>query len=352
MIARYVLLPAALGSGLLALAACNGSQPANLPLAPQSSSAAQRTPQQAANRARLLAFFEQQRRARQHHGHGVTWASKVAKRQKNLLYVTDGGDDEVLMYAYPTLKPLGVISDTRDTQGVCADPHGNVWVIASVSTRITRYPHGGTKPKVSLSDAGAQYPLSCSVDPTTGNLAMTNLGGPSGGGNVYVWAGAKGSASTISDSAMSYVYFCGYDASGNLWVDGLDSKYNFVFAELPAGSQNLQTIALSGIVFPGGVEWDGTDIAVGDQSYQSQETSAIYQVVVTGSTATIAGTTPLDGSCDVEQFAVFKGQVFAPDVCAGDGNLYLYPAGGAPQATVSGLQYPVAATISSLAAAK
>jgi hypothetical protein len=352
MIVRSVFLAAALGSALLVLSACSVTQPANLPLALQGSSAALRTPEQSANRARLLAFFEQRRRARQHHAHGVTRASGGAKNHKNLLYVTDGGDDEVLMYAYPSLKPLGALSDTGDAQGVCADQHGFVWVISSVSTRILRYAHGAIKAKVSLSDAGAQYPLACAVDPTTGNLAMTNLGSPSGGGNVYIWAGAKGTANKISDSAMSYVYFCAYDASGNLWVDGLDSKYNFVFAELPAGGQNLETISLSGIVFPGGIEWDGTDIAVGDQSYQSQETSAIEQVVVTGSTATIAGTTPLNGSCDVEQFAIFSGKVFAPDVCAGDGSLYPYPAGGAPKQTVSGLQYPVAAAISSLAAAK
>lgn len=347
MIARYVLLPAALGSALLVLAACNGAEPVSLPLASHSSSAAQRTPQQAANRARLLALFGRRRRAPQHHGHGVTGDSGISKRTKNLLYVTDGGNDNVLMYAYPNLKPLGALDDTGDAQGVCADANGYVWVVPSVSPRILRYAHGAPKPKVSLSDSGATYPLACSVDPTTGNLAMTNLGSPSGGGNVFIWAGAKGTASKISDSAMSYAYFCAYDASGNLWVDGLDAKYNFVFAELPAGSQNLQTIALGGVAFPGGIEWDGSAIAVGDQ-----QSSVIDQISVSGSSATIVGTTPLDGSCDVGQFAIFNGNVFAPDVCAGDGNLYPYPAGGASQRAVSGLQYPMAAAISSLAAAK
>ncbi len=107
--------------------------------------------------------------------------------------------------------------------------------------------------------------------------------------------------------------------------NGLDAKYDFVFAELPAGGQNLQTIALAGVAFPGGIQWDGTDLAVGDQ-----QSSAIDQISVSGSIGDdYAGTTPLDGSCDVEQFAIFNGKVFAPDVCAGDGNLYPYPAGGA-----------------------
>lgn len=347
MTARYVLLPAALGSALLVLAACNGAQPADSPLAPPNSSATQRTPQQAANRSRLLALFARVRGPRRHNGHGVTRASGIAKRTKNLLYVTDGGAGNVLMYAYPSLRPVGSLEDTGDAQGVCTDAHGYVWVIPSVSPRILRYAHGVPKSKVSLSDAGAQYPLACAVDPTTGNLAMTNLGGPSGGGNVYIWAGAKGTANKISDSAMSFVYFCAYDASGNLWVDGLDAKYNFVFAELPAGGQNLQTIALGGVSFPGGIEWDGTAIAVGDQ-----QSSVIDQISVSGSSATIVGTTPLDGSCDVGQFAILNGKVFAPDICTGDGNLYLYPAGGASQRAVSGLQYPMAAAISSLAAAR
>ncbi|HEY2553890.1 MAG TPA: hypothetical protein VGI15_01465 [Candidatus Cybelea sp.] len=343
MITRYVLFPAALGSALLMLAGCNGAQPANPAALPQSAGGVQRTPQQAANRARLVAFFERRDRARQRHHRGVTRPSVVAKRVKNLLYVTDGGNDDVLMFGYPTLKPLGTVGNTGDAQGVCSDANGNVWVVPATSPRITEYAHGLHKPKATLSDAGAPYPLACSVDPTTGNLAMTNVGGPSGGGNVFIWANAKGSATKISDSAMSYVYFCGYDASGNLWVDGLDSQYDFVFAELPAGGQNLQTIALAGVAFPGGIEWDGTDIAIGDQ-----QASVIDQISVSGSTATIIGTTPLMGSCDVEQFAVLKGKLFAPDVCAGDGNLYAYPAGGASLKTVNNLQYPVAAAISSL----
>lgn len=343
MIVRYARLPAALGSALLLLSACNGTQPASPPAVSPIANAAQRTAQRAANRERLQTFFERRRRAAQQHGRGVTRASGIAKRTKNLLYITNGGNGNVLMYGYPTLKPLGAVGNAGDAQGVCSDSQGDVWVVPSISPKVTEYPHGLAKPKATLSDAGAEYPLACSVDPTTGNLAMTNLGGPSGGGNVFIWAGAKGTANKIGDSAMSYVYFCGYDPSGNLWVDGLDAKYDFVFAELPAGGQNFQTIALAGIAFPGGVQWDGTDLAVGDQ-----QSSAIDQISVSGSTATITGTTPLNGSCDVDQFAILNGKVFAPDVCAGDGKLYAYPAGGASLKTVDNLQYPVAAAVSSL----
>lgn len=355
MIARSGIVPAALASALL-LTACNGVQSGAPAVASPSAvapetGAANLNAQQTANRARLLAFFERRPHQLARRSQGVLPDSGPAKKQVNLLYVTDGGNYDVLMLAYPTLKQLGKITGTVDVQGVCSDPKGNVWTVPSVFPELSEYAHGVSKVKATLSDAGAQYPLTCAVDPSTGNLAMTNLGAPSGGGNVYIWTKATGTANIITDSAMSYVYFCAYDPSGNLWVDGLDSKYNFVFAELAAGSQTLKTVPLTGIVFPGGIEWDGTQLAVGDQSYQSKQTSAIDQVS-TGSTPSITGTTPLNGTCDVTQFSILNGKVFAPDVCTNTGSMYAYPAGGNAQRTLKNLQYPLTTAINTLPSSK
>ena len=46
------------------------------------------------------------------------------------------------------------------------------------------------------------------------------------------------------------------------------------------------------------MEWDGKYLALGDQSYQGQNLTAVYQTAVSGSTATVVSTTVMSGTCD------------------------------------------------------
>src|SRR6202034_3377504 len=70
-------------------------------------------------------------------------------------------------------------------------------------------------------------------------------------------------------------YFCGYDDEGNLFVDGLSAPGtgHFALAELPKGGSALKTITPNQYIgWPGGVQWDGKHVAIGDQI-----TPVIYQ---------------------------------------------------------------------------
>ncbi|MGA7201282.1 MAG: hypothetical protein WBX26_05585 [Candidatus Cybelea sp.] len=301
--------------------------------------------------AQLFSFLHRMKRAPSRRDRRASWMAPAAKSQ-TLLYVSDGGADEVLIYSYHAGKMVGKLTHLQDPAGVCSDPTGNVWVVNSASLTILQYAHGATKSKATLDDSGSANPLGCSVDPRTGDLAVTNLGTASGGGNLAIYTAAQGSATTYTDPDLMYVYFCGYDDRGNLFVDGLDGTYQFVLAELPSGGETLQTIGLSGSVgFPGGVAWDGKYIAIGDQYYQNKHTAAIFQYSVSGSAGTLVGTTVLSATCDALQFAIPKdGQqrttVVVPDACLNSAAFYDYPAGGSPSITFSGFEYPVAAAVS------
>jgi len=279
----------------------------------------------------------------------ASWVSPAAKH-KDLVYLSNGGTGDVTIFSYPTMQAVGELTGFSDPAGVCSDPKGNVWVVSSLSTKVAEYAHGHRKPVAKLNDDDATYPLACAVDPTTGNLVVTDLGNPTGGGAVLLYTDAKGSPEILSSSAMSFVYFAAYDSSGNLFVDGEDKNYNFVLMELPVGGSQFETISLSGTIdFPGGIEWDGQYVAVGDQAYEGGHTSVIDDVSVSGSTGTIAATVALTQSCDVTQFAIVPGSsstVVAPDVCLNDAFVYAYPGGGDPTNTVTGLQYPFAAALS------
>ncbi len=266
---------------------------------------------------------------------------------QTLLYVSDAGAGDVFVYTYPGGKKVGTLSGLSDPTGVCNGASGAIWIVESSASKLVKYLHRGTKPVATLTVVGAQRLTGCAVDPGSGNLAVADLGGAAATGGLWVFTKAQGTPKEYQGAQIAAAYFCGYDASGNLFVDGLDKTYDFDLAEVPAGGSKLQALQLdTAIEFPGGVRWDGQYVAVGDQAYQNGHTSAIYQLSVTGLNATVKGTTILNGSCDVLGFSIKSGTVAAPDACQNNARFFAYPAGGAPTKTLMGFQYPVAAAVS------
>ena len=265
---------------------------------------------------------------------GPSQMAPTAKAQ-NLLYVSDDGANAVYVYAYPGATHAGKLTNLAQPAGLCTDARGDVWVVQSSSSKVSEFAHAAKTPITTLSVSGADSLLGCAVDPTTGDLAVTDLGNSKGGGSLWVFAHAQGTPKNYRDPKISFAYFDGYDLKGNLFVDGLDGSYAFKLAELPRGKSTLGDVSLYKTVgFPGGVHWDGKYVAIGDQEYEGRHTSAIYQISVSGSHATTKGTTPLAGSCDVVQFTFGrtggkrggqKNQIIGPDICQNSVDFYSTP---------------------------
>jgi hypothetical protein len=266
---------------------------------------------------------------------------------RTLLYISDEGNATVNEYTYPDLTLVAKLMDQGHPAGLCVDSDNAVWIVESASLRIVKYAHGAKRPAKALTDPNADNIYGCAVDPLSGDLAVADLGPPTGGGGVWVYTHAKGKPTEYRTVNLSAAYFCSYDASGNLFVDGIDKSGAFHLFRL-GSSGSLQEIAFNQSVgFPGGMAWDGAHLAVGDQYYEKKHVSAIYRLAISGSTATLAGTTRLGGTCDVAQFAIGSGDVIAPDVCQNDAGLYHYPrARGGPLNDIGGLAYPLSAAIS------
>jgi hypothetical protein len=216
-----------------------------------------------------------------------------------------------------------------------------VWNAGRTSDLITEYEVPSNKVLKTLS-LDYTYTSSCAMN-TSGNLAVGILLGNSSddcGGQVVIFKHARGSG-TVYKTPLCKEYFDGYDPSGNLFADGLDSNYNFALVELPKGSSTFQTIATSNTVdFPGSVQWDGTYLAVTDQS-----TSQIYQYTVSGTTATLKGTVSFSGVGDCAQTWITKNVVYCADADNEDGEVFQYPAGGSAIAVLgSGIPTPLGVT--------
>lgn len=276
--------------------------------------------------------------------HSLSWMAPDARR-RDLLYVSDSfpyGSNDVFVYSYPRGKLKGKLTGFNEPSGQCVDKAGNVFITNFGASQILEYAHGGKSPINTLSDPG-YYPLGCSIDPTTGNLAVTNrLSTSFTAGDVAIYPHASGTPKSYTDPNFYYYEFCGYDNQGNLYIDGTTKGSALEFATLPSGGASFSTLTLNqGIGFPGGVQWDGTHLAIGDQS-----AAVIYEFAISGSSGTKVGSTPLTGSKDVVQFWIHGAKVIGPDAGLKDVGYYNYPAGGSPTKTITGLGEPVGATIS------
>jgi len=263
-------------------------------------------------------------------GHPHAWMAPEAKSE-NLLYVSDSGTNTVLVYSYPQVKLVGTLSGFADPRSECADGSGNVWIADVGGDDVVEYAHAGTQPLTALNVDGP--PSGCSVDPTTGNLAVS--GGISGLVlTVFPHRGNRwGSPARYDDATIAAPGFCGYDGSGNVFIDGLASKNaGFALAELGHGEHSMHAVQLSQhINTVGQVLWDGSAITIGDTGGSP---AVIYRLSVKSGVGKVVGSTTLDYGKGVRQDWIAGSTLIGPNLARDDLEFWPYPAGGAPSQTI------------------
>src|ERR1700722_11323463 len=219
-----------------------------------------------------------------------------------LLYVSSVGNGVVDVYNYKTGEQEGGISGLQYPYGQCVDAAGDIYVTQFFGATITEYAHGQTSPIKTLSGPG--FPIGCSVDPTTGNLAVSSwvsAYGSSGSdqcGGVWIYPNASGTPMLYTDPNVCQGYWPpGYDPSGNLFVE-VDGPPSYL-DELAVGGQSFTELSLVGatIHLPTSVMWAGAYLVGGDQQYNGGNTTAIYRIAISGSTATVVKITNLTDTC-------------------------------------------------------
>jgi hypothetical protein len=273
--------------------------------------------------------------------------------QSTLLYVSDSGKWIVEVYSFPALKHLGTLTGFDAPQGECSDSRGNLWLANTKSNEMLEFAHGGKSPIKRLVDPTGP-PVGCAVDPTTGNLAVTNIFDFSGAGEVLIYRKAGGTPSPYSNPKQQTYYFAGYDGKGNLYVSGQTATGAYILSVLPRGKATMSSVGVRGgaLYFPGTVTWSGSSLVLGDQECTRHQQSCLYETTVSGGIATIKGVTHLTGACDVAQAQVQKNLLVGGDYqhCAHHAtssvDLWPFPKGGAATKKVTGVQVPVGTAIS------
>jgi hypothetical protein len=290
--------------------------------------------------------------------HRRSWMLAGAKAEKNLLYVADESNNVVDVYSYPRGKAVGQLTGFNTPTGICSAKNGDVYILNGNGTNAVVYAHGGTTPLRTL-DLGGYPELNCSVDQKTGDFAVGVIPincQSCNGALIAIFAGGQGTPKTFDPAGQFGLPGCAYDASGNLFCDGIpDPSGSFVLYEVPKGASSVTTMTVNGSVSIGSMMWDGKYLALA-----SGVSGNIAQMQIDGATATVVNTTTLAGSGTIWQFWIpgvpkakkqqQASSIIAPTSTSSAGfvGYWNYPAGGSATKMITGLDEPDGVAVSTL----
>jgi len=241
------------------------------------------------------------------------------------MYVSNRSTGDINILTFPEGQPVGAITGFGEPEGECVDAAGNVYITDAQNASIQVFAHGGVAPIRTLRYSNAQ-PYDCSIDPVSGNLAVTNhTFSRKAHSLVAIFAGAQGTPKTYSFPGFQTPY-CGYDGQGNLYIDGSDRRTEI--AELPKGGNAVVNAFLNQpVIHQASILWDGHYVVI------TSLNPAAYRVTFSGRNGTIVGTTSLSGTSG-DRLGIAGSEI----VGAGSDYVYSwgYPAGGTPLHRYSG----------------
>jgi hypothetical protein len=321
-LSRYAL---AIGAASALLAGCGGSQPPiGAPGAmPQSRAAARRD------------------------AHAKSWMLPGTADQ-DLLYISNQ-QGEVYVYTYPQGQPVGTLELGADSAGECSDSSGNVFLTTASDSggTVYEYAHGGTSPIASLSDPGLAN--ACSIDPATGDLAVSNYVDHTNPynpyyGSVAIYAGAQGNPTMYYPQQSIQFIFCGYNDKGTLYLTAYTQSSTLPqLIRLASGSSSFELISVNEKIYDGfgfkpSVQWDGKHITVSSAKDPRSGPVSVYHLRISGSDATVIGTTQLKNRRNhhTGQSWIQGSTIVGIDYKGGsDVSIWSYPKGGKPSHTIT-----------------
>jgi hypothetical protein len=296
-----------------------------------------------------------------HPDHRASWFSPNKKKSEGELWISDEETQVVYILSLPSLSTIAMLTGFNYPQGMCTAKNGDVWIANTGTQQVLEYTRAGKK-VASLTDSIGN-PVSCAVD-AANDLAVTNITGASGGGQVLLYKNSSGTPTELSNPSQSEYFLDGFDPKGNLFVDGLTSGNTFILSECAAGSTSCSTITINGatLYWPGFVEWNpakkANDLVVGDQFCgEDPNVACAYSMTISGSAGTVTNTTPFENSlgvhCDMVQGVInSKGdRVSGGEIVNGcyygpsEVDTWNFPAGGTPNAYATKVSYPVGAAL-------
>lgn len=260
----------------------------------------------------------------------------------------------VEIYTFPEGAHQETFRTTGFVNGMCSDAKGNIFIAAAPEKSsksdhgyVYEYAHGGTTAIATLDLPKNDVPLACSVDPVTGNLAVTAEDRQDYAPRIAIYARASGTPKVYTSGALGANPQGAYDKRGDLFA----TSGGNLGVELLKGATGLSKVTLARTL--GGVrhvQWGGTSWAL--QSFDASKHQGeklferIYRVQISGSTGQVVGTTDFNGwpEDNPGQSWIQGGTIVATP--RSEIEFWAYPAGGKPVKTIHPAHSVKAVTIS------
>jgi hypothetical protein len=193
--------------------------------------------------------------------------------------------------------------------GLTTDSAGNLYVANSQDANVLVYAQPYKSISLTLNEPG-RYPLDVAVS-KGGLVAVMSATAPSGPGNVSFYKkGSTSACANVSDPNWNEVSFGSFDASGNLFVDGVDRDGNPLVGEVSGGcaATSLATLTVNNTM--SGVA--GVQVVHGNILILNQNYGTFAPVIYTyappsgGSLGSPIATTKLSAGIEMESFAMTR----------------------------------------------
>jgi hypothetical protein len=340
------------------VAGCSGGAQSPV-LAPASMTNAQRSGASPLHHDALGAFNTVRQPGKAHPDRHRSWISPDARRASRLAFFSDSDNQDVYIYSLPKLTLKGTVTGFSEPQGMCSDTKGNVYVANTGTEQVLELSRTGSIVKTYNDPYG--YPVGCAYDPATGHLAVMDIFGLSGAGQVLVYTSPSATPAILSNPGQYFYYFGGYGPNSVLWVSGRDSYGAYMVSACGPSSCNTVTLSGGTIYFPGGVQWDHvrSNWVLFDQLCGDTAAACSYPVSDSGVLGNPTYYLNAEGSnvCDMAQgviggdrlnFVIGGDYEYCGTVSSSVGR-WAYPAGGEPtnSGTLPSYALPDGAAVSS-----
>ncbi|HXB83505.1 MAG TPA: hypothetical protein VNU22_09190 [Candidatus Acidoferrum sp.] len=193
--------------------------------------------------------------------------------------------------------------------GLTTDSAGNLYVANAQDANVLVYAQPYKSVSLTLKEPGL-YPLDVAVS-KAGLVGVMTETSPSGPGNVTFYKkGSTSACTSVSDPSWNEVFSGAFDASGNLFVDGIDRDGNPLVGEVSGGcaATSLTTLSVGNTLSgAAGVQVVHGNILILNQNYGSFSPEIYtYAPPSGGSLGSPIATTKLSGGIEMESFAMTR----------------------------------------------
>lgn len=274
------------------------------------------------------------------------------RRSGDLIYA--GGHHYVEVYTFPSAAYRATFTVKGFVNGMCSDSKGNVFVAAAAqgppktgAGYVFEYAHGGTVPIETLNLPNREVPFACSSDPITSNLAVTAQNNHNFAPIIAIYAKAHGAPTVYTSRAIGADPQAAYDDDGDLFA----TSGGNIGVELLHGKSALSKVTMAATL--GGVahiQWDGEHWAL--QSFLPTSHSRerlferIYRVRISGSNATIVGTSRVEGWPEKHPGQSWIRSATILGTPLNEIDFWAYPSGGEPKKRIQPAHPAKAITVS------